>query len=585
MIDTAKRAAPSTTPSPLARPTGEFPRRFVPKDADLGDWTRIAPLFDELERRAIASAADLEKLVLDYSELVSALSDERARRSIATSRDTEDAALERAFLEFVKEIEPKASERGDAISRKIASDPSAKALPERYAVYLRNTRNQIEIFRAENLPIEAEVEELAQAYGKITGSWSVLFRGEEKTLTQLALAFQEKDRLLRQEAFEAAAGRRLRNRDAIDDIYDAMIAKRTAMARSAGFPSFVEYRFRQLNRFDYTPADCEKLHAAVEKVAVPLQREMREERRKALALDKLRPWDLDVDTRGLPGLRPFTEVARLVSGAGEIFSRLDPELAAQFRLLDEKGMLDLENRKKKRPGGYCYTLDESRIPFIFANAVGVDDDVRTLLHECGHAFHSLACRNEPLVFYRDAPTEFAEVASMSMELLGAPHMTAYYGEADCARSRREALEDIVRTFTWVATIDAFQHWIYRHPGHTRAERKAAWLALADRFSDSLDWSGYEEVRASAWQRQLHLFFHPLYYVEYAIAQIGALQVWLRARENAPKALADYRKGLSLGGSKPLPQLFEGAGVRFDFGEAMLEKLLGAVRDEWRSLGH
>ncbi len=569
--------------SPLNKPTGEFPRRFVPKDADLGDWSRVEPLFDALLRREVKSAADLERLVLDTSELVSTLSDERARRSIATSRDTEDAGLEAAFLRFVKEVEPKAAERGDSVSRKIATHPGAGELPERYAVYLRNVRNQIEIFRPENLAIEAEAEEVAQGYGKITGAWTVLFRGEEKTLTQLSLVLQEKDRLLRQEAFDAAAGRRLRNRDAIDDIFDSLVEKRTKIARNAGFSNYVEYRFRQLNRFDYSPADCERLHDAIERFAVPLQREMRESRREALGLETLKPWDLDVDPTGKPGLRPFTDVGRLVSGARSIFERLDADLARQFASLDARGMLDLENRKRKRPGGYCYTLDESRIPFIFANAVGVDDDVRTLLHECGHAFHSLACREEPLVWYRDAPTEFAEVASMSMELLGAPHMTAFYDEGDCARSRREHLEDIVRTFAWVATIDAFQLWVYRHPGHSRAERKAAWLAIADRFSDALDWSGYEEARASAWQRQLHLFFYPLYYVEYAIAQIGALQVWLRAREDGRRALADYRKGLSLGGSRPLKDLFAGAGIRFDFGDEMLRRLLDAVRTEWQRL--
>lgn len=565
--------------SPLERPTGEYPRRFVPESFDPGDWNAVAPLFEDLLARTPVTREERERRIRDLSELLSILGDERARRSIATSRNTEDQALEDRYLQFVHDVEPKATERTDAVYRKIATDPEVGTLDDQYATFLRNIRNQVEIFRVENVKLDAELEDLGQEYSKTTGRWTVIFRGEEKTLQQLAPVLEGTDRMARREAWEAAAGRRLRDRDLINDLFDTMLEKRQQMAQNAAFANFRDLRFRQLNRFDYSPADCKEFHAAVERVVVPVQRELREWRRQELGLDTLRPWDLAVDPLGRPALRPFVAVEKLMDGVTEIYGRLTPELAAQFRQLRERGMLDLENRKGKRPGAYCYPLDESRIPFVFANAVGVDDDVRSLLHESGHAFHAFACRDQGLWWYRDCPSEFAEVASMSMELLGARHLDVFYGPEDAARAARENLEGIVTTFTWVATVDAFQHWVYENPRHTRRQRRDQWMAIMNRFSDGVDWTEYEEIHAHFWHRQLHIFLFPFYYIEYAIAQIGALQVWLAARTDAPKALADYRRGLALGGSRPLPQLFEGAGLKLDFSEGMLRGLVAAVAEE------
>jgi oligoendopeptidase F len=369
------------------------------------------------------------------------------------------------------------------------------------------------------------------------------------------------------------------DRDTLDDLFDRMVALRQEIAHEAGFPSFTEYAYRVRERFDYGVAEAEAFQDAIEKVVVPLARRIQEERRQALGVPALKPWDLSVDPLGRPPLRPFSDVEKLAEGAQAIFSDVDPELGAQFAYLRSNGLLDLANRKGKAPGGYQTTLEDDRLPFIFMNAVGVDGDVRTLLHEGGHAFHALASRGEPLASYRESPIEFCEVASMSMELLGARDLKLFYDEADSNRSYRQLLEGIVTILPWIATVDAFQHWVYAHPGQTRLERRAAWVALLDRFGGSVDWSGHEDARSNGWHRQLHIFLYPFYYIEYGIAQLGALQIWRRSLIDRAGAVADYRKALAIGGARPLPQLFEAAGAKFEFSEASLGPLMDAIGKE------
>jgi oligoendopeptidase F len=316
---------------------------------------------------------------------------------------------------------------------------------------------------------------------------------------------------------------------------------------------------------------------------MPALRQLQARRRAKLGLETLRPWDLAVDPSSLPPLRPFEKIESLLDGAQEIFDRLDQRMARDFRLMREKGLLDLENRKGKAPGGYQCTLSESRLPFIFMNAVGLQRDVETILHEAGHAFHALAARQEDLFPYRNAPLEFCEVASMSLELLGNQFLDKFYSPADARRARRKHLEGVLEIFPWIATVDAFQHWIYSHPGHARGDRQRAWLELMDRFGGEVDWSGQEKARAHLWHRQLHIFLHPFYYVEYGIAQLGALQVWRNARKDPARALEQYHRGLALGGSRPLPELFEAAGCPFDFSRQTVQPLVRMVSSELSGL--
>jgi oligoendopeptidase F len=395
---------------------------------------------------------------------------------------------------------------------------------------------------------------------------------------------EDPDRPLRQEAWELVARRRLREADAIEQIFEQLLKLREQIAANAGFPNYLQYAFRARARFDYTPQDCLKFHDAIAAEVMPVLRQLQAQRRGQLGLAALRPWDLDVDPLNRPPLRPFEQIDTLVSNTADIFARLDSELAAQFALLRDLRLLDLDNRKGKAPGGYQSTLAEARLPFIFMNAVGLQRDVETILHEAGHAFHALAARGEDLHAYRSAPIEFCEVASMSMELLGNEFLEKFYPPDDARRARRVHLEGIVKIFPWIATVDAFQHWIYTHPGHSRAERQKAWLDLMDRFGGDVDWAGHEEARANLWHRQLHIFIHPFYYIEYGIAQLGALKVWANSKKNKALALRKYHRALSLGGSRPLPRLFQAAGCRFDFTRKTVQPLLKLVGTELAGMG-
>jgi oligoendopeptidase F len=559
--------------------TAQFPRRFVPPDADLGDWAQIEPLLQRLLQTTPEEPDALARWLEDASEVLAAVDEVRARRYVAYTVQTDDPERERAYRVFIEEIQPRLKPLVHALDVAYLHNPHRRALPARYAVLDRRVENRVALFRPENVPLETEEARLKQQYQKVTGAMTVTYRGREHTLQQMARYLEEPDRAVRQEAWELTVRRRLQDRAALDELFDRLLALRGQIARNAGFADYRAYAFRLRERFDYTPADCLRFHDAVEDVVVPLVRRLHEQRRAALGVDALRPWDLDVDPEGRPPLRPFQRVDELLDGAEAVFHRLDPELAAQFRFLRARGLLDLESRVGKAPGGYQAEFAEQRVPFIFMNAVGVDADVRTLLHEAGHAFHFLASRTEPLLDLREPPIEFAEVASMGMELLATPHLDVFYPDpADAARARRQQYERALVLFPWVATVDAFQHWLYTHPEHTRADREAVWTALYRRFHPEVEFSGYEDALAAAWHRQLHVFLYPFYYIEYAIAQMGALAVWLQARTDPAGAVRRYRAALALAGTRPLPELFAAAGARLELSAEGLRPLAAALAD-------
>jgi oligoendopeptidase F len=571
---------------PFAALPAHKPRRFVPPEIDLGDWGQIAPLFDQLAARspACATATDLERWLLDWSELNAALDEESSKRYIAMTCHTDNAEAEKAYLHFVENVDPQLKPRQFALARTYVNHPLRAQLPQtRYQVFDRDTQLHVELFREENIPLETEEARLSQQYQKLSGSLMVQFRGEEKTLVQMGRHLEETDRPLRQEAWELVANRRLQEAGKFEEIFDQLVKLREQIARHAGYANYRDYAFRKMGRFDYTPADCEAFHEAVENEIVPVLHELQAERQRQLGVETLRPWDVAVDPLNRPPLRPFEQVDQMVSRTQEIFERLDRDLAAGFQRMQNLHLLDLANRKGKAPGGYQSTLAEARVPFIFMNAVGLQRDVETLLHEAGHAFHALATCDEDLHAYRNAPIEFCEVASMSMELLGNEFLEKFYSPPEANRARRTHLEGIVNIFAWIATVDGFQHWIYTHPGHTRAERSAAWLELMARFGGQMDWQGYEAARANLWHRQLHIFIHAFYYIEYGIAQLGALQVWANSKRDQAQAMNDYKRSLALGGSRPLPELFAAAGCKFEFSRETMAPLVALVRRELAKL--
>lgn len=567
---------------------------FVPVELDTTNWSAIEPLGKALLERPVSSAGEFETWLLDRSELEAACSEGAANLYIAMTCDTDNEQAQKAWTAYLEQIEPKLKPLAFALDgRHVELADRFPLDTQRYEVLDRDTRADVALFREENVPIQTDLAKLSQQWDQISGVMTVTFDGEEKTIPQMGVYQESTDRSVRESAWRAVAERRARDADAIDELFGKMIELRDREARNAGFDDYMRYMFKVKHRFDYTPADCEAFHEACERVVVPLMRKLDEQRREGLGADELRPWDLAVDVKGRPPLSPFDGGVELVSKARATFDALDPRLGEMFSTLgdgaggvaDGDVCLDLDSRRGKAPGGYQYMRDRSRKPFIFMNAAGLHRDMETMLHEAGHAFHSMLCVDEPLLHYRHSPLEFAEVASMSMELLTMPYWdTAYYDKTDADRARRQQLEGSVMLLPWVATIDAFQHWLYTHPDHTRADREAKWLELDERFGHAVSWEGMEDLQPIVWHRQPHLFSHPFYYIEYGIAQLGALGLWVRSlEEGEPAAIEAYTTALRLGGSRPLPELFGAAGLPFDFGPETVSRLVARVETELEKL--
>jgi len=560
-------------------------RVFVPEDLDLTDAARVVDYYEQLEGRAIHSVKALELWLVHLSELNAALSEAGSVLYIQMTCHTDDSHMAQAYTRFVETVLPAVKPVHDRLNRKYLKARGLFPLDaKRYQVYDRAVKTDVELFVDKNVPLQTKVDLLSQQYQAVCGAMTVMFESKEQTLPQMGKYLLEGDRTLRERAWRAAAERRLADKDKLEEIFESMFALRHEMAHNAGYSNFMDYQFKAYHRFDYTPRDCKKYHDTVEKLIVPLNGKIIGRRRQQMGLPSLRPWDTAVDTLGRKPLLPFKDAEGLVKATQAIFNKLDKDFGLQFQEMNDWGLLDLTSRPQKAPGGYQNTLNEARKPFIFMNAVGIDDDVRTLLHESGHAFHALACAHQPLVDYRSAPMEFCEVASMAMELIGGEHLGEFYTPQDLQRSNREHLEGIIQTLAWVANIDAFQHWLYAHPRHSSEQRRRAWEELYEQFGGKfIDWSGLTDIKAYLWHRQLHIFELPFYYIEYGIAQLGALQIWLNSRRNPSQALAAYKHALSLGGSLSVVDLYRAAGISFDFSESIIKPLIEAVAQEWEKL--
>jgi oligoendopeptidase F len=554
----------------------EFPRRFVAADADFGTWSTAEPYFKELAERQIASLEQLERWLFDASELEACFDEEGTRRYTAMTCQTDDEQRQQRYLDFIEHVAPLAEPWRDKLRRKFVRHAALFSLPpKRYEVLVRSLKNAIELYREENIPLLVENQKLVNEYQMITAAMTCQYDGREQTLQQMAKYQEEPDRQVRAATWRLITDRYSQDGTRLDELYEKMVALRHQIALNAGCADFREFTFRAMERFDYTPADCLAFHDSIERVVLPAVAQLAAERRRKLNLDALRPWDLAVDPDNLPPLRPFQTDEELAAGCSRIFQQVDPDLAKIFEILRQRGALDLGSRKGKAPGGYQVNFSERRLPFIFMNAVGTENDVRTLLHEGGHAFHSWACRNEPLLAYRGAPLEFAEVASMGMECLALPYTENFFGP-DTARATQRFFEKIVTFLPYMASIDAYQHYVYTHVDAGCENWKDYWQALTKRFAPELDMTGLDRQDRQSWHRKLHVFEVPFYYVEYGIAQLGALQVWKNSLADYGQAVAQYRHGLALGGSRPLPELFRAAGCEFDFSERTLRPLIGAV---------
>ncbi|OUJ74178.1 M3 family oligoendopeptidase [Hymenobacter crusticola] len=569
-----------------ATETRRPPRQYLPEDFTVTDWATLEPYFLELRDRNVHSSEELERWLLDRSELESVLSENLAWRYIQMTCDTQDAVRAEAFQYFVSEIEPNVAPYDHALNEKMMSSDYLGGLdPARYRVFIRSVRQALEIYRPENIPLKTDISTKQQQYAATVGAMTVTLDGEEMTLPRAADRLKNPDRAVREEAWYAVQSRRQQDALPLDQLFTELIQLRHQMALNADFSNFRDYMFAALGRFDYTPEDCFAFHRAIRETVVPLIDELDLERRQDLALLELRPWDLDVDVSGKAPLRPFDTGEELLEKTITVFQRLDPYLGDCLRTMRQMGHLDLESRKGKAPGGYNYPLDETGVPFIFMNATSSLRDVVTMLHEGGHAVHSFLTRSLPLSADKHPPSEVAELASMSMELMSMDHWDLFFNDEDeLRRAKKTHLESVLETFPWVATIDKFQHWIYENPNHSVEQRHNCWVKIFDEFNQrTVSWKGLERFKPYMWQKQLHLYEVPFYYIEYAMAQLGAIAVWRNFRQNPQEGLAAYKRALALGYTAPIGDIYAAAGIRFDFSTSYLRALADFVREEMAKL--
>lgn len=556
----------------------------MPFEVDTKTWDGFQTQYERLEEAPLEDGQVREWLQA-WSRLAEVMEEVGTIAYIEASQDTTDEEKELAFLNFIENIAPAYRVADHALTQRLLGEVAdTDALGDDLTLVLRRMRNAADLFRDINVPLMTELAKLGNRYDKITGGMTADWEGESKNLSQLNLLLQEKDRGVRQRAWETMQQLWQAERRPLNDIFRQMLTLREQMAANADLPDFREYAFRDYNRFDYTPQDCFVFHEAIEAAVVPAATRVYEKRRIQLGLDHLRPWDLNVEPSDNPALKPFSTEDELIQGSLNIFQQVDPVLARHFAVMAEDRLLDLETRSGKALGGYCSALPVRQRPFIFMNSVGTHDDLQTMLHEAGHAFHAFESFKLPLFWQANSPMEFCEVASMGMELLSAPYLTAdrggFYTAAEASRARIEHLSGVLTFLPYMAVVDAFQHWVYTHPTEAleAGNCDATWDALWARFMPGVDWTGLEQERMSGWHRKLHIFHVPFYYIEYGLAQVGALQVWRNALVDQEGAVANYRAALALGGTRSLPELFAAAGAEFRFDTAMLRGLVGLIEE-------
>jgi len=562
------------------------PRTYIPQNLKM-EWESLSPILDELLKREINNVERLEQWLKDKSELEAALEEDFAWRYIKMSCDTANEQLVKDFQYFATEIEPKISPIANELNKKFSESVFIDELDQdEYFVYIRAVKKSLELYREENVELFTKLQVAQQRYQSITGAMSVMLNEQEYTLEQAANFLKDTDRDVRQNAWETIQQRRLVDKDELNILFEELIAMRHQVALNAGFENYRDYMFQALGRFDYTPKDCYDFAEAIEKEVVPILKEQANKRSEALSLNPLKPWDMEVSTTGKPALKPFVNGEDLIDKSIACFTAIRADLGEKLAMMKANGLFDVESRMGKAPGGYNYPLAETGAPFIFMNSANSLRDLTTMVHEGGHAIHTFLTANLALNDFKHCPSEVAELASMSMELISMDYWNCYFdNEEDLIRAKKEQLADVLKTLPWVAVIDQFQHWIYTNPDHNASDRAAAFKQIYTRFGAGFaDWESFELQFGNLWQKQLHLFEVPFYYIEYAIAQLGAIAVWKNYKENPQRALEQYLAALALGYTKPMNEIYETAGIKFDFSVDYVNELAVFVKEELEKLG-
>ncbi|TVR81553.1 MAG: M3 family oligoendopeptidase [Chitinophagaceae bacterium] len=556
--------------------------RYLKELPDSLKWEYFEPFFKDLESRDINDKESLVQFIKDWNEISVYLGEEVRWVYVQMSQDTENKDVREKFSDYLTNIEPKLREISFELEKKLLLSPAIKELDNgKYGIFIRNVKNQVELYRKENLELQKDLKLLEKEYGVISGKMTIELDGKEVPLSAAQNKLKDPDRSIRKEVFEKVQGRRYQDKEELNSLFNKLLNLRAEIAKNAGFDNFRDYKFKSMNRFDYSAKDCFEFHDSIEALIVPLLKKNYEEKKAALKLDVFKPYDLDVNPDGSAPSVPFKSQDELVQKTVKCMSKVNPFFGKCLQKMSDRGHLDLEGRKGKAPGGFNMSLPKTGGAFIFMNASGSERDVRTMLHEAGHAVHSFLMDNQQYDFQKSIPSEVAELASMSMELFTFDYWDIFYNdEKSLKKAKKNQLESILQILPWVATIDSFQHWIYTNPGHTDEERSEYWLKCFNRFSpDIVDWTGYENYKEVNWQKQLHLYQVPFYYIEYAMAQLGAVAMWKQYKTNPEEAINNYMNALSLGNSRSIPELYETAGIKFDFSKKYLEELKDFLLDE------
>lgn len=561
-------------------------REYLPEKLEVSDWQVVESYFHELLSRKMLGFDDLKKWLRNRSELESFLQEELGWRYIRMSCDTANEEYSAAFNFFVGEIQPKIAPLSHQLDQFLLGNAFLSELKGRpYEILLRQVKKRVEIFREANVLLFAELQQKEQEFSAISGAMSIEWEGQEITLQQANNFLEQDDRNKREQVYQKIMARRAMDANRLDDLMNELLVSRNEIAANADFKDFRDFMFASLGRFDYTANDCIQFHEAVEKFLVPINEKIDAHHRKELQLDVLKPWDVSAAVKGKVPLQPFSSTEDAMTKTIACFHEIDPFLGSCMSQMKQANRIDLDSRKGKAPGGYNYPLYETGLPFIFMNSTNSLRDMVTLVHEGGHAVQSIVDRPLELVDFKNLPSEIAELASMSMELISMEHWHHYFeNEQELKMAKRKHLEDVLKGLPWIACVDAFQHWIYTNPNHSVEERSNAWLKTYERFaSKSVDWSGVESIKKLLWQKQLHIYEVPFYYIEYGFAQLGAIAMWRNYRLNPEQTIKQYLDALKMGYTASISEVYEKAGVRFDFSEDYIRELAGFVNEEWEKL--
>lgn len=561
-------------------------RSYVANDIDLNEWKSIEPYYSQLDERTIANVADLQQWLKDWNELETVLSESSRWIYVRTTVDTTDEKAKADQTNLYVNIYPHVSAYENTLAKKFVDSPYTEQLnQELFYTTIRKFKKQIELFREENIPLNSELNIKQSKYDEITGAQSIVYNGTELTIQQAAVYLKSNDRAQRQEVYDLIVERRAKDSEVLDNLMSELISLRHQIAVNAGYNNYLEYRFDELGRFDYTAEDCVQFHKSVEETVLPVLNKLAIERKEQLGVDTLKPWDADVDTTGKPALKPVDGTEDLVEKTITAFNRLDPYFGERIAIMQQMNYLDLDSRLHKGPGGYNMTMPEIGVPFIFMNSANGEHDLITMVHEGGHAIHTFLAHKLELNMFKDVTSEIAEVASMGMELMSMEHWDIFYNNTDdLNRAKKNHLQYILSVLAKTCQGDSFQHWMYTNPTHTIAERQTKWAELNARFTPSTyDWSGYENSLRTSYQRILHFYVVPFYYIEYAFAQLGALGLWKNFKQNPTQTIENYKKALSLGYTKPIPVFYETAGTKFDFSKQHISSLIEFLEAEVEKL--